>query len=239
MTTLEPGGRDVRYAIYWAPPDDSALARIGAGWLGRDAAADSVLARPAVTGFDDAALAKLTAGPRRYGLHATLKPPFRLAAAATVTALEAELTAFAAATAPAVLPAIQVSRIGNFLALVPAVHAPAVTALANACVEHFDSYRAPASEDEFARRNGDGLTSAQRANLQRWGYPYVMDEYRFHVTLTGQLEPSIGDRLLPVLSELFAEVTAAPIAINEIALFVEPGDGRRFRLRRRFALRSY
>lgn len=236
MVTSEPGGRDARYAIYWAPPDDSALAQTGAQWLGRDAVTDRRLTRPTVAGFDDAALAALTAEPRRYGLHATLKPPFSLAAATTVTALEAALSEFATVTTPVVLPAIRVSRIGNFVALVPTVPTPAVTALANACVAQFDRYRAPASEDEFTRRNGAGLTPPQQANLRRWGYPYVMDEFRFHVTLTGPLEPPLGDRLVPILSKLFAEVTASPISIDEIALFVESGRGQPFRLRRRFTL---
>jgi len=236
MVVSEPADRNARYAIYWAPPDDSVLARIGAAWLGRDAVTDRALPRPTVVGFDDATLAALTAEPRRYGLHATLKPPFGLATAATVSALEAALTEFAAATAPVVLPALQVSRIGNFVALVPAAPAPAVQALADACVAQFDAYRAPASDDEVARRNAAGLTPAQRANLRRWGYPYVMEEFRFHVTLTGPLEPATGNRLVPVLSALFAEVTAAPLAIDALALFVEPGRGQPFRLRRRFAL---
>src|SRR5215469_8989376 len=189
MVVSEPADRNARYAIYWAPPDDSVLARIGAAWLGRDAVTDRALPRPTVVGFDDATLAALTAEPRRYGLHATLKPPFGLATAATVSALEAALTEFAAA-----------------------------------------------SDDEVARRNAAGLTPAQRANLRRWGYPYVMEEFRFHVTLTGPLEPATGNRLVPVLSALFAEVTAAPLAIDALALFVEPGRGQPFRLRRRFAL---
>src|SRR5215469_910585 len=194
MVVSEPADRNARYAIYWAPPDDSGLARIGAAWLGRDAVTDRALPRPTVVGFDDATLAALTAEPRRYGLHATLKPPFGLATAATVQAL------------------------------------------ADACVAQFDAYRAPASDDEVARRNAAGLTPAQRANLRRWGYPYVMEEFRFHVTLTGPLEPATGNRLVPVLSALFAEVTAAPLAIDALALFVEPGRGQPFRLRRRFAL---
>lgn len=148
MAALEPGNRDVRCAIYWAPSDDSALARVGAAWLGQDAASNSLRVRSTVAGFDDATFAALTAEPRCYGLHATLKPPLRLATATTVTALEAAMADFVAA--PAALPAVRVSRIGNFVALVPVIPAPAVAALANACVEHLDRYRAPASEGEFA-----------------------------------------------------------------------------------------
>jgi len=239
MAASEPDERNARYAIYWAPAGDTALTRIGAPWLGRDATTDRALARPRLAGFDDAMLTALTADPRRYGLHATLKPPFRLAAAASVTALEAELADFAAATEPVTLSSIHVTRIGNFLALVPTGPAPSVTALANACVKHFDRYRAPASDDELVRRNAAGLTAAQRTNLNRWGYPYVMDEFRFHVTLTGSLDQSVADRLLPALSQLFADAIAETVVIHDIALFVQHGPGGTFRLVRRFTLADH
>ena len=35
-----------------------------------------------------------------------------------------------------------------------------------------------------------GLTDRQEALLTQWGYPYVMEEFRFHITLTGALDPA-------------------------------------------------
>lgn len=225
-----------RYAIYWVPPEESALSRLGAAWLGRDAATDRPFPRPAIAGFAENALVGITAEPRRYGLHATLKPPFRLVTGSGPAALEEELRAFAAGTAPVIAPALKVARIGRFLALVPAAPAAAVVALAQACVERFDRYRAPPPPEELARRRAAGLTPAQEAKLLRWGYPYVMDEFRFHVSLTGPIERAMADRLLPALTALFAPVLATPIELREIALFVEPEPGAPFRLRRRFGL---
>jgi putative phosphonate metabolism protein len=225
-----------RYAIYWAPPEDSALGRIGRAWLGRDEATGRLLARPAVPGFADEMLEAVTAEPRRYGLHATLKPPFRLAANLTATALERDLGAFAAGSTRVSLPPLQLRRIGGFLALVPRASAAGLPALANACVERFDRFRAPAPAEELARRSTAGLTARQAANLQRWGYPYVMDDFRFHVTLTGRIERMTADRLMPELARLFAAAAEAPPDVADIALFLEPAPGAPLRLLRRFRL---
>jgi putative phosphonate metabolism protein len=236
--TVEAGIDGARYAIYWAPPDGSPLAEIGNSWLGRDAAADYPRPRPAIPGFDDATLAAATAEPRRYGLHATLKAPFRLAEGMSAAALAEELAIFAAGRERASVPRLQVARIGQFLALVPEGPASSVDALASACVERFDAYRAPHRPEEYLRRSAAGLSPRQAAHLARWGYPYVMEEYRFHVTLTGRIERAMSDRLAPELARVFAPVTSSPFEITEIALFVEPDRGAPFRLARRFGLGS-
>jgi putative phosphonate metabolism protein len=236
MTAAFHGEDFFRYAIYWAPPEGSALATLGGAWLGRDAITDRALKRFAISDFDDAVLAEITADPRRYGLHATLKPPFALAGNCSLLQFEADLCAFAARTAPVIAPKPRVTRIGRFLALTPSAHAPEITALANACVAHFDRYRAPPSAQELARRRSANLTEAQERNLQRWGYPYVMDELRFHISLTGPIERSLADQLLTKLTTLFAPVALQPLEIREIALFAEPAPGAPFRLLRRYAL---
>ncbi|MGO9134484.1 MAG: DUF1045 domain-containing protein [Methylovirgula sp.] len=224
-----------RYALYWAPPVDSALAEIGARWLGRDAITNKARVRPALAGFDDATLRALTSEPRRYGLHATLKPPFRLAESTNYETFEADVAAFVAATKPLVMPSIKVMQISDFIALSGEM-TEALSAFANACITHFDRCRAPPSEAELARRNAVALTQRQAEYLKRWGYPYVMEDFRFHITLTSKLDASTAERLLPLLSTLFAEVTAKPLILSELAIFMEPDAGRDFRLIRRFAL---
>ena len=236
MTRALHASGSVRYAIYWAPPEGSALAELGAAWLGRDATADRPLKRFAINDFDENVLAAITAEPRRYGLHATLKPPFVLAKQQILAELEAELRAFAARTAPIIAPHLRVTRLGHFLALTLSQPANAIDALANSCVERFDRFRAPPWRQELARRRKAGLTPAQEENLQRWGYPYAMNEFRFHVSLTGSIARPLADRLLPELTNLFAPVASHPLELNEIALFVEPAPGAPFRLLRRFAL---
>jgi putative phosphonate metabolism protein len=225
-----------RYAIYWAPPAGSALAAIGEAWLGRSAVGGGAIGRPALAGLSRGALDEATAEPRRYGLHATLKPPFRLADGRSATELEKALARFARQTRPVIAPPLRVKRIGRFLALAPETRAPDLDALAASCVERFDQFRAPADAAELARRRTGLLSPAQEANLLRWGYPYVMAEFRFHVSLTGAIEARLADRLVPLLGERFAEAMAAPLEIKEIALFAEPAAAAPFLLVRRFAL---
>jgi putative phosphonate metabolism protein len=227
-----------RYALYWAPPPRSALALLGSAWLGRDTEDDAVPARPMLDGFDPARLAAFTAEPRRYGLHATLKAPFALADGTDLAALRADLAAFAAAAAPVPLPTLHLRRLDRFLALVPSAACPALDDLAARCVVEFDRFRRPAPPAELARRRAAGLDSAEEAHLSRWGYPYVLDRFRFHVSLTGPLESADADRLTAPLAVLVEPAISKPIPIADIALFVEPEAGAPFRLLERFTLRG-
>ena len=63
----------MRYAIYFAPPPGSLFHTLGSRWLGRDAFTGEQLEQPAEPG-----LSAVTGDPRRYGFHATMKPPFAL-----------------------------------------------------------------------------------------------------------------------------------------------------------------
>jgi putative phosphonate metabolism protein len=227
-----------RFAVYWAPSRRSPLAEIGEAWLGRNAESDAALERPPLPGFAAAELEAATAEPRRYGLHATLKPPFRLAEGASAAALEAALDDFAQHQPGVTAPPLRLKRIGRFLALVPGARTPALDALAAAAVAAFDAFRAPPDAAELARRHAAGLSPTQAQNLARWGYPYVMGEFRFHVTVTGAIETALADRLTPALETLFAPVLTLPLEITELALFTEPAPGAPFRLIRRAALGS-
>jgi putative phosphonate metabolism protein len=220
-----------RYALYWAPPHDSALAAFGARWLGRDAETGGTVAP--IPSEEDRAL---MADPRRYGLHATLKPPFALASGASVEALEAALAAFAALRAPVELGYLQVTDLKGFLALCTPARVPALHDLADDCVRAFDSFRAPSGEAELAKRRKAGLTPAQDAHLIAWGYPYVMEQFQFHVTLTQRLEPSTRARIKRALEKHLRMILARPFVVTDLALFEEPAPGADFILRRRFAL---
>ena len=223
-----------RYAIYWAPPADGALWAFGTRWLGRDPESGETLPPP--DGADPTWHADVTADPRHYGLHATLKPPFRLAGGHTRDGLVAALGRFAAATAPVAGPPLVLRRLGRFLALVPDGPAPAVLALAARVVEAFDGFRAPAPPEELAKRRRHGLTASQEANLTRWGYPYVMDDFRFHVTVSGALDAAALDRLEAMLAAPVARFATEPLAITALALFEQPDDRAPFRLTQRFPL---
>jgi putative phosphonate metabolism protein len=209
-----------RFAVYYTPPP-GVLATFGAGWLGWDVAAGCRSPRELdVEGAED-----ITATPRRYGFHATLKPPFRLAEGRTVAQLLVALNTLAGQT-PAVRGArLHMERLGPFLALVPASdHAP-FSALCDAMVRELDAFRMPPSAAEVTRRRAAGLSPAQDAHLLRWGYPYVLDEFRFHMTLTGRLDPDTAARVEAALAPVLAKVVPDPFDITDVTLAGEDEDG--------------
>lgn len=225
-----------RYAIYFCPETESALYRLGTAWLGYDAAAGADVAPDLPAGLGRADWRAATDAPRAYGFHATLKPPFRLADGTDEAGLREALAAFAASRPPVGDVALALDDIDGFLALAPAGEAAALYDLADACVAQFDTFRAPPSEAELARRRAGGLTDRQEAHLRRWGYPYVMDTFRFHMTLTGRLDMEARTRFRAILAGRFAEALARPVPVGSVCLFVQPSAESRFELRDRFVL---
>lgn len=226
---------DRRWAIYAAPARGSALARWGAAWLGRDAETGAALPQPTLPGWPEEDIARVTEFPRRYGLHATLKPPFRLAAGGTEAGLREALARFAEGRAPPPPTALRLASLGGFLALVPEGEAAPICRLADECVKNFDRFRAPPSADELARRRQARLSPREEEHLELWGYPYVFDTFRFHVTLSGSLPAEERRRLAAALAPVLAPVLAELFEIRDLALFVSGEDGL-FRLARRFPL---
>ncbi|WP_417817335.1 DUF1045 domain-containing protein [Tritonibacter scottomollicae] len=221
-----------RYAIYFAPPADAGWSKWATGWLGWDMEAGREAAAPEAGTLDVAAI---TATPRKYGLHATMKPPMRLATGTDEAQLRAACAALAATRAPVTLDGLQIDRLGRFLALRPVGDVTVLNALAAACVTELDAFRAPAPDGEVAKRRTAGLSAEQDTNLVEWGYPYVLDQFRFHITLTGKLPkgdlPAVEDYLASELAPLLPQ----PFVINDLALMGEAEDGR-FHLIQRYAL---
>ena len=114
--------------------------------------------------------------------------------------------------------------------MIPAEPPPELIQLAADCVSKFDSFRAPLSEADRARRNPSQLTPAQREHLDRWGYPYVMDEFRFHMTLTRRLDAGRRQPLLKMLAERFVALNLPVLPIDRIAVFRQDTPASRFRL---------
>ena len=225
----------MRYALYYAPPAGSALWRLGCAWLGRDAESGATPRRPPC-GIEPAEIAAATRDAARYGWHATLKPPFALAAGTTEAALEAALETFVAARTSFAGPLMEVRAFDEFLALRPVAPCPPLETLAADLVREFDRFRAPASAAELARRRQHGLTPRQEQHLSHWGYPWVLDEFQFHLTLTDRLPPDQRRRFAETLATLLGEALAASLPITEISLWSEATPGAPFRLCRRFAL---
>ena len=222
-----------RYAIYYAP-EPGPLAAFGAAWLGWDPAAGEEVAHPALAALRRPA-AELTETPRKYGFHGTIKPPFRLADRQSAEALHEAAQALCARLAPVTLEGLELSRLGSFLALTPRGETGALAELAATVVEELDPFRAPPSEAEIARRNPDRLSPAQRALLEKWGYPYVLEEFRFHLTLTGRLDAQDAADTEAALAPVLAPLLPVPFRVDSLCLFGEAEDGR-FHLLHRYTL---
>ncbi len=221
-----------RSAIYLAPAPGSALEAFGCGWLGR-ALDGAPLTQPAVDGIEPARLAEMTRSPRHYGFHGTLKAPFSLAEGSSSDALDEAVASFARDRAPFEIT-LQVGSLGGFIAFVPAAPCAALNALAADCVEALDGFRAPLDGAEIARRRAAHLTPRQDRYLLRYGYPYVLDEFRFHMTLTERLQAPERDRVLRVLAERAAPICAEPVRVDAISTFEQPRRDAPFALRGRF-----
>ena len=195
-----------RYAIYYVPKPDTPLAQFGAYWLGRDVATGETVAQPAIVDLDAPRLVEITDAPRRYGFHATLKPPFRLAKEYDLRMLDEALEAFIAAQEPFEAPALELAELDGFIALRPKKTSDVIHQFAEDCVRAFDPFRAPPSQQELEKRLSAELTDKQIKLLKKWGYPYVMSEFRFHMTLTERLKGKERKRLVAELEVLMKDV---------------------------------
>jgi putative phosphonate metabolism protein len=220
----------MRYAIHFTPPAYDPLALAAAQWLGRNAFSGEAMEPPAIRGIGIHEVAYNTALPRRYGFHAVLKAPFRLPEEVSETMLLRHLMRFAGAHDPFDLPSLEIVRLGNFFGLAPAVPCETMRFLAASVVQEFDAFRAPLSEAELERCDPDSLSATQFANLYRWGHPYVMEEFRFHMALTGPLSTAEMLRFETTLRDYFAPYLSKPIEIANLALFVEEEPGAPFQV---------
>ncbi|MDO9277970.1 MAG: DUF1045 domain-containing protein [Polaromonas sp.] len=224
-----------RFAVYFAPPPDSPWWQAGSQWLGRCAAGSAVKPMPAVNGISDEAFRQVTAAPRRYGWHATLKAPFSLAPGADVAQLREALQTISASASTFEMPPLKVTLLDDFLAIVPQPRSAAAEALAARCVMELQPLAAALSATELQRRRQAQLSPAQDALLERWGYPFVLDEFQLHCTLTGSLKHLNSQQvqsLQQAAQDRFANLP--PCNFESLALFAEPTRGADFVLQEHF-----
>ena len=224
-----------RYAVYFAPPPDSPWWQAGSQWLGRCAAGHVLKPLPAINGISDEAFRQVTAAPRRYGWHATLKAPFTLDPGADASQLREALTKIAASSSAFEMPPLKVALLDDFLAIVPQTRSAAADAVAARCVTELQPLAAPLSAPELQRRRQAPLSPAQDALLVRWGYPFVLDEFQLHCSLTGSLQHLNSQQvqnLQQAAQDWFANLL--PCRFETLALFVEPTPGADFVLQEHF-----
>ncbi|EWY37945.1 hypothetical protein N825_16205 [Skermanella stibiiresistens SB22] len=216
-----------RYALYHAPKPDSLLWRFTSRWLGRDAATGETVESP----FPD-----WTAEPRHYGFHATLKPPMVLATGRTEAELLDAASEFARTHHRFEAPPLKLAELGSFIALVPSAPSESLDAFAADCVRDFDPFRAAPSPAELEKRRAHGLTARQDEYLGRWGYAYVFEEFRFHMTLTGSLDDRDRAMALDHLRHATAPFTAAPLVIDDLTVFKQDSREQPFHIVARYDL---
>ena len=218
-----------RYAIYYIP--EQPLFQLGSDWLGWNS----------LTGRENPLLDDqrgITKRPRKYGFHATIKPPFVLSPDHTQDDLKTEFKSFCQSTSPATGGNLKISRLGRFLAITQDHPASDVTALAAAAVTHFDKFRAPLSADAIAKRRQSKLSPQQDTLMLRWGYPYVMQEFKFHMTLTGPLKNTDIDSIDHRANAIFHYHLGKPLGINALALLGEDADSGHFHVIEHKALKT-
>ncbi len=214
-----------RYAIYLNPA--APFRRVGEQWLGRRAETGEAVPRltPA-----DARIDRWTEAPAYYGLHATLKAPFRLADGQAPAGLDAAMRAFALDRQPFAAP-LALHNLRGFLAWCLGGDASAnarMHALADAAVREFDAFRAPPTAAELARRKPGQLSDAARRMLDAWGYPYAFETFIFHITLTGMLDEAEQASAAAMLQAASGPLLQQPLAVRDVSLFVQPAPDAPF-----------
>ncbi len=224
----------VRYAIYYAPDPASALWRFGSSVLGYDARTGRDVPLLGPDGLSIAEWHEATRAPRRYGFHATLKAPFRLSLGMREAALIDAAERIAARLPPVDLGRCEVGVVpagptAGFVAITPASPPDALAQLERAVVEGFEPLRAPLDPAERERRRPDALTARQRQYLDRYGYPYVLEEFAFHMTLSGLLEAPrpVAESLRRQAAENGA---AGAIVVDRLEVFRQEGEEARFKV---------
>ncbi len=224
-----------RYAIYFVPRKETALAEFGTTWFGNQSENGNLVKDNKIS-LDQKHYEQVIAAPRRFGFHATLKAPFALRPDCDLDDLLTATQDLARSTLPVALGGLQINPIAEFLALVPFCENRELDKLALRCVRLLDVYRAPSCEAELKKRRAVGLSEREEKMLLKWGYPYVKKTYRFHMTLTGKLKNREVKIVEPVLAKLSENTIDRPFMIDDLCVLGDPGNGQPFRLLERFAL---
>ncbi|OOG43628.1 DUF1045 domain-containing protein [Rhodanobacter sp. C05] len=206
----------MRYAIYFCPANDTALGQLGRDWLA--ASTDA----PELPGISMERRDALLANARRYGWHATIRAPFTLAADVVYDDVRRAVAAVARDCASFEL-SLRIERLASFLALRPGVDGAAPQKLAATCLEALEPLRASRPNAAQDRR-GASLDAAELVLLQRYGYPYVLDRYRFHFTLSAPATESEEQVMRQWLEPRVAELPLTRVDALSICHEAAPGD---------------
>lgn len=209
-----------RYAMFYTPTGP--LADFGARWLGWDSAQGCAVPHVDCAGIDVAAI---TQTPRKYGLHGTVKAPFHLAQGCDLAEMQDAAQTFAAGQAAFDIGTLELRYAHGFVALRPRHVQTALQDFAAATVKALDPFRAPLSDAYIARRRASNLTVRQDQQMLDWGYPYIFDDFHFHLTLTGSLDADAAAQVISVLAQHLDGIVPTPFTIDAITLMGQDADG--------------
>ncbi len=210
-----------RYSIYWTPEPGSDLAAFGERWFGGAAESFGLVPELALRAVES---------PARYGLHATLKAPFRLREGMGAKDLQRALDAFCATRRGPSGDALVPAMFQGYLGLVLNRRTADIDWLAAECVTHFDRFRAPLDEAGRDKRAHATLSRHEQSFLETFGYPYVLSAFLFHVSLAGPLAVPDLKEVAAALEPHLAPFMAAPVRIGSLSLLGEPEGGGVFEL---------
>lgn len=228
-----------RYAVYYAPRP-GLFADAAATWLGRNCETDQALPQPELEGLADT-LHSLTTKPRKYGFHGTLRAPFRPADGQDSASIAAAVAGIASHLPPARCDGLAVGNPYGFgVAFIPLGDKTEILTLAAAVVERTDHLRAQLTPEEIAQRErSENLNPRQREYLPRWGYPMVMEELSFQLTLSNRVTPEVQPAVEAAVARHFEGLLPMPFAIEDLCLFGEEADTGKFRLLQRYPLADH
>ena len=221
-----------RYAIYYVPSENSELDLFGKCWLGWDPykgveTTKSDLSKlPSFKKFSSLVLT-----PKQYGFHGTIKAPFKLKNEYTYNDLENKVREISKQIHSFYFDQLIIKKLGNFIGLIPTNNLK-INAVSNKFVEELDYLRDELSESEIKKRKPHKLTSNQKQMLFKWGYPYVFDEFKFHLTLTSKLNVVEIDEVFRSLQNILKQVNLNKISFNNICIFGQKNDEKFYFVKR-------
>jgi len=217
-----------RYAIYYAPPPGSDLEVFGHSWLGRDHMTGEPVEQPTLDGIDAVEQVEITRSARHYGFHATLKAPFELVEGGDPNGLYAKARNFAAIRKKFEAPPLQIAKISKWIAFTFSAPSDAMSKLAADCVRDFEDFRRPLSEADIERRRKSGLSVRQDEQLLAFGYPHIFDDFQFHMTLAGPLEPARQEEIYQQLLAISPPFQESPFIVDAISIYEQASRDQPF-----------
>lgn len=237
MTYKPPATRYKRYAIYYVPEQSDALLQLADDWFGRSTLTGKPTKRPNIPGLSSKKIQSITKTAARYGFHGTLKAPFRLARSATERKFLEAVAALASDLDAARAIKMSLDYSSGFIAIRPSEEDHALRGIGDLCVIALDIFRAPVNTLERMARIQPKLSQEEAQFLLLWGYPYIFNRFRFHMTLTDPILSREKNKIYTILKDYFETALSAPLNIESICVCGDPGNGQSFDVLQRFSLK--